>query len=162
MFSFPSQHHPYPEARYRSSFLNPTGLHPKLVLSIDPITKPPQDDCTLYAYATIPQPFFVDPYQLADTSLIKSYGLKSVKNVTGETDLEAPIWTMQRWGATVLAEIDTNPGYVNGPKPWNTTLPLHLRYLEPRSGELSDMASLPWPTVFWGCRSELCRFPLVH
>ncbi|KAF3908732.1 hypothetical protein AA313_de0203072 [Arthrobotrys entomopaga] len=73
----------------------------------------PSEECTLNTFFTVPQPFFVDPYQLEDTKLMNSYGINKVRVVEGETDLEAPTWAMTKWGAMVLAELDVKE-YLKG------------------------------------------------
>ncbi|KAF3925551.1 hypothetical protein ABW21_db0201941 [Orbilia brochopaga] len=155
-FSFPARHHSRANI-YMADFQRPTGLHPKLEVTLALGGASPSDSCTLNAYFTVPQPFFVDPYQLEDTSLMKSYGISGIVAVEGETDLEAPAYEMKRWGATVVVEIDTQDYFDNRVKkrlPMEFTLPLHLRYLEPDSSKSNRTATLPWPTVFWACHAE--------
>ena len=78
-----------------ADFNRPTGLHPKLEVMMALGGNSPGEECTLNAYFTVPQPFFVDPYQLEDEKLMKSYGINKVKVVQGETDLEAPTWSIK-------------------------------------------------------------------
>ncbi|KAA8904545.1 PIG-X [Sphaerosporella brunnea] len=150
MFTFPSRHH-----RSLGSFTLttplPTGLHPKLELAISPSgspLKPPSEDCTLNAYFTLPKALFVDKYQLstANPQLLKSLNLKRLRNVSGETDLEAPVWGVTRWGSSILVELDEAGSTFE--------LPLHLRYLEPRNGTDQAQVSFASPSVFWACKSE--------
>ncbi|KAJ6264831.1 hypothetical protein Dda_0984 [Drechslerella dactyloides] len=158
-FSFPVRHHSRANI-FTADFQRPTGLHPKLEVTLALGGTSPGDECTLNAYFTVPQPFFVDPYQLEDTSLMRSYGVSKIIAVEGETDLEAPAYEMKRWGATVVAELDTQDYFENRVKshlPMEFTLPLHLRYLEPDFSKTNQTATLPWPTVFWACPAELWR-----
>ncbi|KAI9374942.1 PIG-X-domain-containing protein [Aspergillus egyptiacus] len=162
LFSFPSRHHPLPEhARYSVSFAPPTGLHPTMTISMarSALTQPaarPDAGCALHAYLTLPSSVFGDKYQLSTTDplFLKSHNLVALRAVSGETDLEAPDWSVSRWGSTWLLELATPPE--SDPKStddWNVTIPLHLRYLPPsESGYRS--ASIPWPIVFWACTAE--------
>jgi PIG-X / PBN1 len=105
---------------------------------------------------------------LSDPLLLESLGLKSVKALTGEKDLEAPIWTVQGRGSQLLVEIDTSRqpkiGATAATKHWVVDVPLHLRYLPPvfgsnatnsntPEGSTTDVV-MPWPVVFWACRGD--------
>ncbi|KAF3926075.1 hypothetical protein ABW20_dc0109657 [Dactylellina cionopaga] len=132
-------------------------LHPKLEVTLALGGSSPSGECTLNAYFAVPQPFFVDPYQLEDTKLMKSYGINRVTVVEGETDLEAPAWAMSKWGAIVLAELDVEQylsTFEENRKPMEFTLPLHMRYLSTHSEKKEESVNLPWPTVFWACKAE--------
>ncbi|KAK6349659.1 protease B nonderepressible form [Orbilia brochopaga] len=156
LFAFPARHHSRSNI-FTADFQRPTGLHPKLEVTLALGGKSPGDTCSLNAYFAIPQPFFVDPYQLEDTSLLKSLGITALIALEGETDLEAPGYEMKKWGSTVVLELDTQHYFDNRVKdhlPMEFTLPLHLRYLEPHSSKSNQTATLPWPTVFWACYSE--------
>ncbi|KAF3094315.1 protease B nonderepressible form [Orbilia oligospora] len=156
LVSFPSRHHAR-QSIYMADFNRPTGLHPKLEVTLALGGNSPTSGCTLNAYFTIPQPFFVDPYQLEDEKLMKSYGINKIKVVEGETDLEAPEWAMSKWGALVLAELDVAQYLSTWEKkrsPMEFTLPLHLRYMPTHPEKHSETATLPWPMVFWACPSE--------
>ncbi|KAF3935645.1 hypothetical protein ABW19_dt0205989 [Dactylella cylindrospora] len=142
---------------FLAEFVDPPGLHPKLNVTVAPIPISPAEECTINAYFTIPQPFFVDPYQLQDEKLMKSYGIKRVRVVEGETDLEAPTWAVSKWGATVIAELDWRNyfrGRSSSNEPLKFTFPLHLRYMPTDPDTTSRNASLPWPSLFWACKSE--------
>ncbi|EWC45055.1 hypothetical protein DRE_06194 [Drechslerella stenobrocha 248] len=157
LFSISSRHHSTGANIYTADFQQPPGLHPKLETTIALGGASPADECTLNAYFTVPQPFFVDPYQLEDAKLMKSYGISNVRVVEGETDLEAPVWAVTKWGAVVVAELDTQDYFENRVKdrlPMEFTLPLHLRYLPSHPEKTNQTATLPWPTVFWACRAE--------
>ncbi|KAK6362082.1 protease B nonderepressible form [Orbilia blumenaviensis] len=157
LVSFPSRHHARQSSIYMADFNRPTGLHPKLEVTLALGGSSPADGCSLNAYFTVPQPFFVDPYQLEDDKLMKSYGINKIKAVAGETDLEAPTWAMSKWGALVLAELDFEQYLSKWEKkrsPMEFTLPLHLRYMPTHPEKHSEPATLPWPMVFWACPSE--------
>ncbi|EPS37620.1 hypothetical protein H072_8657 [Dactylellina haptotyla CBS 200.50] len=156
LITFPARHHGRSNI-YMAGFNQPTGLHPKLEVTLALGGSSPAEECTLNAYFTVPQPFFVDPYQLEDVKLMQSYGIKKVRVVEGETDLEAPAWAMTKWGALVLAELDVKEymkRWAEDPAPMEITLPLHLRYLPTHPEKWKETATLPWPTVFWACHSE--------
>jgi hypothetical protein len=154
MFSVPSRHH-RSLATYTLTTPPPTGLHPKLQLDISPPRhlKSPGEECTLNAYFNLPRALFVDQYQLSisNPQLLESLNIKRLRNVTGETDLEAPVWAVSRWGSSVLVEVDTERSTESGLK---VELPLHLRYLEPRNGTDEAEVRFALPSVFWACRSE--------
>src|SRR5690606_15727562 len=71
LFSFPSRHHPLPDkATFKASWDLPTGLHPKLRISLsaEALARPPAPadaTCALNAYLTLPSTFFADRYQLS-------------------------------------------------------------------------------------------------
>lgn len=68
-------------------------------------------------------------------------------------DLEAPDWSVSRWGSNWLLELASPSEIEQSAEDWNATIPLHLRYLRPsESGYRS--ASIPWPVVFWACSAE--------
>ncbi|KAL4807770.1 protein pbn1 [Aspergillus unguis] len=161
LFSFPSRHHPLPEsATYSVSFSQPTGLHPTMSISIaqDALKEPPSRPdatCALHAYLTLPSSVFGDKYQLSTTDplFLKSHNLAALRAVAGETDLEAPDWSVSQWGSNWLLELASPSETDQSPGDWNVTVPLHLRYLRP--SELGyQSASIPWPVVFWACTAE--------
>lgn len=147
LFSFQSRHH-QSKGTYSGSFQEPTGLHPKFSLKVA-AGKPESEECTLNAYFSIPKEFFIDKYQLADQQLLESLGLKKLKAIHGDTDLEAPTWTQGRWGSNALFEID--PKRIDDNGLVDVELPLHLRYQQPSYFSEYSPAELPWPTVFWAC-----------
>ncbi|RAL10005.1 uncharacterized protein BO97DRAFT_456956, partial [Aspergillus homomorphus CBS 101889] len=160
LFSFPSRHHALPrDAVFSVSFPSPTGLHPTMAVSMSPaaLQRPPASPdatCTLHTYLTLPSYIFGDKYQLGtdDRLFLESHHLVKLQSVTGETDLEAPDWSVSRWGSNWLFEVATPPAD-RSPEHWNVTIPLHLRYLHPsESGYRS--AAVPWPVVFWACTAS--------
>ncbi|GAB7347821.1 hypothetical protein MBLNU459_g5358t1 [Dothideomycetes sp. NU459] len=176
LFSFPSRHHPLPPSsltNYKTSFRQPTGLHPTLQLTFPAASlTPPAETCSLHAYLTLPKTLFVDRYQLSDPLFLASQNLISLRSLSGETDLEAPVWVIKRWGSAALLELavpaDPSAGAGAGSLDWEVSLPLHLRYLEPSSLSSSNtstsdasgakagqrIAPVPWPAVFWACEAE--------
>ncbi|KAJ5134650.1 hypothetical protein N7448_000330 [Penicillium atrosanguineum] len=160
MFSFPSRHHPLPkEAGYTVSFSTPTGLHPTMAISISKaaLERPPAPSdatCALHTYLTLPSSVFGDQYQLGTTDplFLESHNLAALRAVSGETDLEAPDWAVERWGSNWLFELATwspDPAQSN----FTATIPLHLRYLEPSESGYQT-ANVPWPVAFWACTAE--------
>ncbi|KAJ9256998.1 hypothetical protein DTO195F2_5677 [Paecilomyces variotii] len=161
MFSFPSRHHPLPEAAdYTVSFLAPTGLHPTMKISIprSSLSAPPAPadaTCALHSYLTLPSPIFADKYQLSTTDrlFLESHNLAALRTISGETDLEAPDWVTSRWGSNLLLELATPAETDSAKEDWEVTIPLHLRYLKP-SPSGNRTVSVPWPIVFWACTAE--------
>ena len=172
LFSFSSRHHSLSQdaqvqttspSTYTASFLEPTGLHPQLRLAISssvPQTTSHPESCALHAYLTLPSTLFPDKYQLANPNLLKGLNIRSVRSISGYTDLEAPDYAVKPWGSSMLLELES----LNAPlesldpssgKEWNVDIPLHLRYLAPTSGTQGIAeTSIPWPVVFWACTAE--------
>ena len=126
------------------------------------LDRPPAPDdrtCTLYTYLTLPSAIFGDQYQLATTDplFLESHNLAGLSAFSGETDLEAPDWVVQRWGSAWLFELATPAtdakGITTESSNWTSTIPLHLRYLHPSESGYSS-AYVPWPVVFWACSPE--------
>ncbi|CAI7604403.1 unnamed protein product [Penicillium glandicola] len=166
MFSFPSRHQPLTEpSSYTVSFASPTGLHPKMSISMprSSLKRPPAPSdttCALHTYLTLPSTIFGDQYQLGTTDplFLESHNLVSLHALAGEMDLEAPDWVVQRWGSNWLLELATPPeaedaASTPGPSNWTATIPLHLRYLPPSETGYRT-AHIPWPVVFWACTAE--------
>ncbi|KAF1813483.1 protein pbn1 [Eremomyces bilateralis CBS 781.70] len=153
LFSFPSRHHALPSSpiKYRAHFSQPTGLHPTLHLTFSsppvppsPITSPDAEpmshSCALHAYLTLPSQIFLDRYQLSDPLFLSSRNLRSLRSLSGETDLEAPDWVVSRWGSAALIELaspaDSRLDHGENKhrqNEWTASIPLHLRYLSPRN-----------------------------
>lgn len=170
MFSFPSRHHPARQS-YSVSFDKPTGLHPTMRLSfsdpaslLPPTKRPADSQCALHTYLTLPSVLFPDPYQLSTTDplFLASHNLVSARSISGETDLEAPDYVLEKWGSNVLLELATPDNINKGStsQPWDVTIPLHLRYLAP-SDTSTTSVQIPWPIVFWACTAEEgTKFPV--
>ncbi|KAI9700431.1 MAG: protease B nonderepressible form [Candelina mexicana] len=153
LFSFPSRHHPLRDSFYAVSIIDPPGLHPSLRISFPQnLSKPDsmQGSCALHAYLTLPSHVFVDKYQLSDYVFLASKNLKAMRSISGEPDLEAPDWAVQKWGSNLLVELSPSSESEGG---WDADIPLHLRYLPPALGGIAEV-SVPWPVVFWACRAE--------
>ncbi|KFY19822.1 hypothetical protein V493_07820, partial [Pseudogymnoascus sp. VKM F-4281 (FW-2241)] len=150
MFQFPSRHHKHP-AKFRTSFIEPTGLHPTLQLSIDN-SHPPKDrqDCKLQAHLTLPRSIFPDKYQFRDSLYLASKNLTALHHVTLPVDLEAPEYTMSLWGSSALIELA--PPSSPSSDSWTAEIPLHLRYLLPSESGYRT-TSLPAPVLFWACEA---------
>ncbi|KAI1612194.1 PIG-X [Exophiala viscosa] len=175
LFSFPSRHHSLNAAqrlsqKYGVSFDKPTGLHPILRISFpsaecltEPENKPPGSVCALQTYLTLPSHLFADKYAFLsnDPLFQKSHNLGQLHSIAGETDLEAPDYVIEKWGSTMLLEIPTTGGKGNeSADTWDATIPLHLRYMQPEDGGISEV-EMPWPIVFWACTAEEgTKFPV--
>lgn len=181
LFSFPSRHHALSpsEARaqaYTSSFEKPTGLHPILKISFpsagllqEPKTKPEDSTCALHTYLTLPSGIFADQYAFptsgadSDPLFQQANNILSLRAISGELDLEAPDYVVDKWGSTMLIELatPTNTSTKAGrSESWDVTIPLHLRYRSPSDTGFLDI-QVPWPIVFWACTAEDgTRFPI--
>ncbi|UJO19522.1 uncharacterized protein CLAFUR5_06657 [Fulvia fulva] len=164
MFSFPARHHPLPlDATYNVQFQNPTGLHPKLEITLPPSSlTPPKESasCALHAYWTLPSTLFIDKYQFTDSLSLASQNLKRLPSISGEQDLEAPDWVINTWGSASLFELaHPSPSLppLSSDEPWTITIPTHLRYIN-ATGLTTPSShthlSVPWPVVFWACPAE--------
>ncbi|OJJ96820.1 hypothetical protein ASPACDRAFT_15112, partial [Aspergillus aculeatus ATCC 16872] len=156
LFSFSSRHHALPrDAVFSVAFPLPTGLHPTMTISLSPAAlQPPDATCALHTYLTLPSYLFGDKYQLGteDPLFLDSHHLVKLLSVTGETDLEAPDWSVSQWGSNWLLEVATPPE-VQPSEEWNVTIPLHLRYLAPSESGYRSV-EVPWPVMFWACAAS--------
>ncbi|RBQ66897.1 hypothetical protein FVER14953_07052 [Fusarium verticillioides] len=150
IFTFPARHR-RDESVFTSRFLTPTGLHPTLQLSFSS-NKPPsaEGECTPYAFLTLPKVIFADRYQLGDDLFLASKNLTALRYTTLPVDLEAPAYTTETWGSSILLELAPPPSGER--QPWNVEIPLHLRYLKPSVTDQAE-ADIPYPAVFWACSS---------
>ena len=156
-FSFASRHHALSATythTFTTTFVKPSGLHPIIQLAFpkNPIAPSPET-CTLHAFLLLPSFLFVDQYQLADSLLLASKGLRKLRALYGEKDLEAPDWAVHKWGSAVLIELAPPAKDNTTTGSWRAEVPLHLRYLAPAPGG-SATRKLPKPVVFWACHAE--------
>lgn len=161
MFSFPSRHHPLPassRSSYTAAFQQPTGLHPKLEITLSRRNlSPPKDSCALHAYWTLPSSLFTDRYQLSDPLFLASQNLVALHSLSGEEDLEAPDWIIDRWGSAALLEIAHPLTAIGDDANLTVTIPTHLRYLAASPNDTSSgqkTLQIPWPSIFWACEAE--------
>lgn len=139
-------------SQFTASFETPVGLHPKHVLNITG-ARAPHDVCHLYAKYTIPKQLFLDRYQLADLAVAKPNkpATGELLGVWGETDLEAPAWTVPGWGSEAIVRI--RPDVPRDGPTLAFTLPMHSRYEVPGNGtDTAAAARMPVPDVFWACQ----------
>ena len=155
-FTFPHRHHIHQSHRLVTSLDPPYGSHPKMqTVMPQSALRPPVDDtldhdsCKLHALYTLSKDVFVDKYQLAQLSQFRSGGLKEVKALYGETDLEDPSYKTKGWGSIVLVEVHAVESELT------VELPLHLRYLEPQIGGGYQHIELLPPAIFWACRNPV-------
>ena len=158
LFSFPARHHSVSKpsvSSYSASFLFPTGLHPTLRLTFPSVElESPSENCALHNYLTLPSTLFPDKYQLSSPLFLESKNLRSLRSVSGETDLESPNWAIEKWGSAMLVELATpQAGASSNHELWHADIPLHLRYLSPSTSGAAT-TEIPWPVVFWACRAE--------
>lgn len=167
LFSFPARHHPLPSAlqtTYQAHFEQPTGLHPKLQISLPQShLSPPRPTCGLHAYWTLPSALFIDRYQFSDPLFLSAHNLIKLHSLAGEQDLEAPDWVIDRWGSTALLQLAIPQSSAQAPdlpgqQNWTITIPTHLRYLPAFHGRdivsSHSTAVIPWPILFWACEAE--------
>ncbi|KAK9452176.1 PIG-X [Limtongia smithiae] len=186
LFDFEPRHRKLREpAQYASHFRLPYGLHPKHLTHITgnltmPRTKSKvlTDDansavtCGLYGYYTMPSYLFVDQYQISDlTELPSISGVKRVVGIWGETDLEIPVWMVDKWGSTMLLELQppvqqqeedlTDVAVAEGPTVSATVgtgfdieVPMHSRYEVPAWNTSTVAHDIPWPIFFWACNGS--------
>lgn len=176
MFSFPSRYQMLSATQrsaqeYKVSFQQPTGLHPIMEISFKsraslrpPENRPSESTCALHTYMTLPSSIFADQYAFTanDPLFEQSHNLRSLRSISGELDLEAPDYVVQKWGSALLLELASpaEDAAVDGDSPWNVTIPLHLRYQPPSAGGV-DSVRIPWPLVFWACTAEEgTKFPV--
>ncbi|KAG5985390.1 hypothetical protein E4U55_003618 [Claviceps digitariae] len=153
IFAFPSRHR-WTEASFTPRFLEPTGLHPVLQLTLSSTKSPVADEhCAPYAYLTLPSTIFADRYQLADKLFLASNNLTASKYTSLPVDLEAPAYATKTWGSTVLLELAPPPSSDDSVAAWTSQVPLHLRYLKPSTSGDVDI-EIPYPVVFWACDSS--------
>ncbi|KAI4107591.1 MAG: hypothetical protein L6R37_001551 [Teloschistes peruensis] len=134
---------------------SPNELFLEGFLTVVGESEKPTPVCALYTFLTLPSLLFVDKYQLSSPNFLASKNLRALRNVSGETDLEAPDWVVQKWGSTLLLELAPPPTLDSTKakkkdKAWHADVPLHLRYLLPTSGGIANV-QVPWPVVFWAC-----------
>ncbi|KAF5527703.1 Protein pbn1 [Colletotrichum aenigma] len=157
LFNVPARHRRHNEVAAGSSFsakfLEPTGLHPALHLTVSS-ARPPVDDayCAIHAHFTLPKTIFADRYQLADDLFLQSKNLTALRYSSSSVDLEAPAYATKPWGSGVLLEL-APPTAQEQDTEWTAEIPLHLRYLKPADGGYTDL-EVPHPAVFWACSSE--------
>ncbi|KAL2270431.1 hypothetical protein VTJ83DRAFT_2615 [Remersonia thermophila] len=155
MFSFAARHRDA-ESTFSARFLAPTGLHPTLQLRISSAALPAEaehggQECSPYAYLTLPRTIFADKYQLSDPLFLASKNLAALRHTTQPVDLEAPEYAVSSWGSAILLELAPPSSPSSRSSEWTAEVPLHLRYLAPSSGGYSTV-SVPYPAVFWACQ----------
>lgn len=153
LFSFPARHHAS-RSTYHAHFPPPTGLHPTIRLTFSPSISPPSPSCVLHTHLTLPSALFPDKYQLSSPLFLVSNNLRQLRSLSGDTDLEAPDWAVEKWGSAMLLELASpDSASAAAQASWHADIPLHLRYLPPAEAGAAD-ADMPWPVVFWACAAE--------
>jgi hypothetical protein len=152
-FAFPARHR-VADASFSTRFLSPTGLHPTLQLSMSTSQAPlPDSQCSPFVYLTLPRFIFADRHQLADALFLASKNLTATRYTSVPVDLEAPEYTTETWGSSVLLEMAPPSSGSSQPTSWTAEVPLHLRYLKPSSSGYAQV-ELPYPVVFWACSTD--------
>ena len=158
VFTFPHRHHILSSTtQLLNTSLSPSyGSHPVLqtILPISTL-QPPMNDtlnhetCNLHALYTLSKDVFVDKYQLTQLSQFQSGGIKNLRGVWGETDLEDPSYKTNGWGSIILIDIEQENSELI------LELPLHLRYLEPLDGGGNRHLDILPPEIFWACENTV-------
>ncbi len=112
---------------------SPIGLHPILKLS-DLNYTPPSENCKLFWVSTVDNRLIFDKYQYDEKKfqLLQSWG---------ETDLEAPVWKVSKFGSIQFLEVLNKT---------NLEMTYHSRYIEPSSDGKTVFLT---PNVFYACDS---------
>ena len=155
-FTFPHRHHIHHSNKLNSSLSPPYGSHPTLQTTLPKSAlQPPLNNtldyetCNLHALFTLSKEVFVDKYQLAQLAQFQSGGIKHLRGVWGETDLEDPSYKTKGWGSVVLIDISPTEEELT------LKLPLHLRYLDPLEGGGNRHLDILPPEVFWACANTV-------
>lgn len=121
---------------------------------------PPKASCGLHAYWTLPSALFIDRYQFSDSLFLESKNLVKLHSLSGEEDLEAPDWVVNRWGSAALIQLAAPGSQHSGNESalWTVTIPTHLRYLATDQDSTAEPGyadlEVPWPIIFWACEAE--------
>lgn len=153
LFQYTTQHQPS-RGKFSVEFEQPTGLHPKHILSLEDV-RSPQAQCSLFAKYTFTKSLFLDKYQLAElnkpTPTRDAIGY--LYGLWGEADLEAPIWAVDGYGSEALVQIYAKNRPADEPAgKFQFELPTHSRYEVPQVNSTSVGQVQPWPVVFWACQ----------
>ncbi|QSZ35190.1 hypothetical protein DSL72_008057 [Monilinia vaccinii-corymbosi] len=151
LFAFPARHHSA-DAFFTSTFKSPSGLHPTLQLMLSSSSPPVSDrECSLHTHLTLPRTTFPDKYQLSDPVFLASKNLKALRHITSPVDLEAPDYSMNIWGSSLLLELAPP----KSTQSFTAEVPLHLRYLPPiNNTDGYTSIEIPHPVVFWACTAD--------
>ncbi|KAK9468424.1 PIG-X [Lipomyces arxii] len=179
LFDFSPRHRSvYEPAVYYPDLKQPYGLHPKHVTTVIGYIEPPRkkmkviqvDDetgelnsteaattCSLYGYYVLPNFIFVDQYQISDLADAQAGGVKRVVGIYGETDLEIPVWMVDKWGSIMLLElIPPEPARFPGiMQKLDVEIPMHFRYEVPDWNTTKISHEMPWPSMFWACNGSV-------
>lgn len=155
VFSFSSRHHSSNDS-FKSSFLEPSGMHPNLELRVSDVTAFEENQsCKLYAYLTLPRTIFIDKYQFIDKLFLEDRNIAELGYISDNVDLEAPEYTIGTWGTVVLIRLTQPSAKLNQGREWVARVPTHLRYLLPISKKNGIREiEIPFPIMFWACATE--------
>ncbi|CAN6597999.1 hypothetical protein TRVA0_001S05160 [Trichomonascus vanleenenianus] len=145
---FVSPKHRRSDVVFSADFHKPIGLHPRHEIAFSEVPQAPlPENCKLYAKYNIPKSLFLDKYQLADLDRTTTATAASGKLIAlwGETDLEAPVWTVPGWGSEAVIEIY--------PKSSQFEVPMHSRYEIPQESDSHVYHDMPYPNIFWACKN---------
>ncbi|KAK9365897.1 PIG-X [Lipomyces kononenkoae] len=178
LFDFSPRHRSvFQPAVYYPDFRIPYGLHPKHLTTVLGDISPPRTNttllkaseenetkvseapssCGLYGYYILPNFIFVDKYQISDLADAQRGSVKRVVGIWGETDLEIPVWMVDKWGSAMLLELvppaqSLVPGEM---QKLDIEIPMHSRYEVPRWNTTVATHDMPWPIMFWACNGSV-------
>ncbi|EPX73532.1 pig-X [Schizosaccharomyces octosporus yFS286] len=148
---------------YSAELEQPTGLHPKLLVNLTNL-KPPNKHCTLRGVLRLPSTLFVDQYELSSMSEMSAGNLDQILKIYGETDLEAPTYTLPGTGSILWFQVFLNE---TARHEYNLQLelPLHTRYQLPTKRDAYAKTIFYSPSVYWDCSKKKIPIeeePLSH
>ncbi|WBW75086.1 pig-X, glycosylphosphatidylinositol-mannosyltransferase I complex subunit [Schizosaccharomyces osmophilus] len=137
---------------YAAELEQPIGLHPKLQVNLKNL-KPPNKQCTLRGVLYLPSTLFVDQYELSSMAEMRAGNLDQILRIFGETDLEAPTYTLPGTGSILWFQVFLN-GTTRHNHDLRLELPLHTRYQLPTKGAVYANTSFYSPSFYWDCSSR--------
>ncbi|EPY51172.1 pig-X [Schizosaccharomyces cryophilus OY26] len=134
---------------YAAELVQPTGLHPKLQVNLKNL-KPPSKHCSLRGILHLPSTLFFDQYELSSMAEMNAGNLDHIIRIYGETDLEAPTYTLAGTGSVLWFQVFLNETNTHN-HALRLELPLHTRYQLPAEGSVYVDTSFYSPSFYWDC-----------
>lgn len=143
---------------FESSFVRPIGLHPVHHISFNEYPTPPMNDqlfdCELFAYYRLPNSLFVDRNEFIDKRDVQLVG------VWGETDLEIPSYSTNKWGSDSLFRISPNLTANSCNDEFCFDIKFHSRYQSVDANNYYNF-SIDKPEIFWACEISESKMSLA-
>lgn len=122
-------------------FQEPIGLHPTLKISnFENLSDPPHSSCELFLLNMMNSQLFFDSYQYDKKKF-------TLIGAWGESNLEAPIWKVSKFGSVQLFQL--NHEVLKSLNEFE--IKFHSRYLKPSSNNEFEFIT---PEIFWACNAE--------